>query len=157
MNMPRHAPEKATAVLGFSLTETVIALGLFAFCILGVVALIPIGMSAARSVTQEGTAVNLAEAFFGAWQVAPSSATSFPIPGMFPPGQIEVPLSAGNGTAFFLGDGTQTSSSGEAAMQMNYDVAVADGLATINLDFLWPVTSSTNAQQKRSFQRVISR
>ena len=156
MVMPR-LPTRLRKTRGFSLTETVIALGLFAFCILGVVALIPVGMNAARSVTQESTAVNLAEAFFCAWQVAPSGAATFPIPGMFPAGQREVPLSAGSGTVFFLGDGTQASSSGEAAMQMDYNVAVAGDLATITLEFVWPVSTSTNLQQRRSFQRAMSR
>ncbi|MEY3480692.1 MAG: hypothetical protein RIQ71_1467, partial [Verrucomicrobiota bacterium] len=74
---------------GFSLTETVIALGLFAFCILPIIGLMPVGTGAARSVEQETQAVHLAEAFFGAWQVRPvdpttgkAVITTFSIPSM---------------------------------------------------------------------------
>jgi len=156
---------------GFSLTETVIALGLFAFAILGVLALIPVGMQSARSVVNESTVVNLSEAFFGAWQVAPTNASTFPIPGMFPPSspnpqpglidEAAVPLAAGRGTRFFLDDGTWTPDRAEAAISMDYDISVAPGMATINLDFVWPpqVGSQTNnpAQQRRSFTRVMPR
>jgi len=149
---------------GFSLTETVIALGLFAFAILGVLALIPVGMQSARSVVNESTVVNLSEAFFGAWQVAPTNATDFPIPGIFPAGPAPlapVPLSPGSGTFLFLDDGTQASDRAEAAISMDYDISVAPGMATINLDFVWPpqVGSQTNnpAQQRRSFTRVMPR
>jgi Tfp pilus assembly protein PilV len=149
---------KFRAGAAFSLTETVIALGLFSFCILGVLALIPVGMNSARSVVNESTVINLAEAFFGAWQVAPENASTFPIPGMFPANQQPVPLRADSGEMYFLDDGTQTDDRTQAAILMDYDVAVSAGLATINLDFVWPAgTETNNVQQRRSFTRVMPR
>lgn len=157
---------KALRSAGFSLTETVIALGLFSFCILGVLALIPVGMSSARGVVNESTVINLAESFFGAWQVAPTNASTFPIPGMFPAnvaglGQGVVPLTAGRGERYFLDDGMQTTDQSEAAIQLYYEIEQVGGTTAINLDFVWPVTerSQTNlpTQQRRSFTRVFSR
>jgi len=147
---------------GFSLTETVIALGIFSFCILGVLAMIPVGMNSARSVVNESTVINLAESFFGAWQVAPRDASTFPIPGMFPAGSgSAVPLTPGSGSMYFLDDGTQTTEEDQAAIAMNYEIQQAAGTATIELDFTWPVSGSTQTnlptQQRRSFTRVISR
>jgi len=152
---------KALRAAGFSLTETVIALGLFSFCILGVLALIPVGMSSARGVVNESTVINVAESFFGAWQVAPTNAATFAIPGLFPANKQPVPLTPGSGAMYFLDDGTQTSDQNFAAMAMEYEIESGGGVTTIALDFLWPVTESSQTnlptQQRRSFSRVFSR
>lgn len=142
---------------GFSLTETVIALGLFAFCILPIIGLIPVGMGAARSVKQEAQAADLAEAFFGAWQVKPAnnSATEFPIPSMFT--NPAVPLkSTPKSVMYFDGDGAQVDSVAAAAMKLVYDVNTdaSTKTVTIKLDFSWPPTDGP-AAQKRSFVRVL--
>jgi hypothetical protein len=154
-------PQARHRLSAFSLTETVIALGLFAFCILGVLAMIPVGMNSARGVVNESTVVNLSESFFGAWQVAPTNASTFPIPGIFPANQQPVPLTGGSGEMYFLDDGTQTDDELRAAIVLEYDIEQVGGVSTINLDFLWPVTErgATNlpTQQKRSFTRVIAR
>lgn len=140
---------------GFSLVETVIALGLFAFCILPIIGLIPVGMAAARSVEQEAQAANLAEAFFGAWQVRPPAAKEFSIPGMYtnPP----VPLDSSKpGTMYFDGAGAQVDSVGAAAMKLEYDINTATNIVTIKLDFTWPPNGGA-ATQKRCFKRVVPR
>jgi len=142
---------------GFSLTETVVALGLFTFCVLAVISLIPVGMNSARSVAEETSAVNLAEAFFGAWLVAPSNATTFLITNMFT--NPAVPLTATNGTNYFRSDGEQVSSPNGAGMEMAYNVTsnVNERSFNIDLTFKWPVTSATNAVQTRNFNQVIPR
>jgi len=136
---------------GFSLTETVIALGLFAFCILPIIALVPVGMGAARSVSQEYDAANLAAAFFGAWEIRPAGATNFPIPTMFtdPP----VPLVRSESTMYFAADGTQTNATG-AAMQLDYKITTNATNATVDLNFYWPSGKTNAATQKRSFTGV---
>ena len=140
---------------GFSLTETIIALGLFAFCILPIIGLMPVGMGAARSVEQEGQAASLAEAFFGAFQVRPTNAKEFSIPGMFtnPPVMVD---STKPGTNYFDGNGAQVDSEAAAAMKLEYEVnsdAITKTL-TIKLDFSWPAKGGA-AAQKRSFVRVL--
>ena len=55
----------------FSLIEVVIALGIFAFCIVGIVGLLPIAANSVKSVSQETNANNIAESIAGFWQVAP--------------------------------------------------------------------------------------
>jgi uncharacterized protein (TIGR02598 family) len=144
---------------GFSLTETVIALGLFAFCILPIIGLIHVGMGAARSVEQEAQAVNLAEAFFGAWQVRPTNATGFEIPGMFT--NPVVPLdSTKPGTMYFDGAGAQVNSNSAAAMKLEYDIntpKAEPAIVNIKLDFSWPVSTNATVVQKRFFKRAFPR
>jgi len=135
---------------GFSLTETVIALGLFAFCILPIIALVPVGMGAARSVAQESDAASLAAAFFGAWELRPAGAKDFPIPMMFT--NPAVPLEQGGKTMYFAGDGTQTIQAG-ATMKLDYKITTNASTATINLDFTWPANGGP-AAQTRSFTRT---
>lgn len=143
---------------GFSLTETVIALGLFAFCILPIIGLMPVGMGAARSVEQEAQAANLAEAFFGAWQVRPPGATTFSIPGMYT--NPAVPLDSSKpGTMYFDGAGAQVDSAAAAAMKLEYDINTPSGepnIVIVKLDFTWPASGGA-ATQTRSFKRALPR
>jgi len=146
----------------FSLVETVVALGLFAFCILGVLALIPVGMGSARSVAEESAAASLADAFFGAWLVAPTNAnaTEFEIPFMFT--NPAVPINrAANGIMFFRGDGEQVASAtDDATLQLDYNItdltAQAGGFA-LDLVFQWPPGQSNAATQIRRFHQFIAR
>jgi uncharacterized protein (TIGR02598 family) len=142
---------------GFSLVETVVALGLFAFCILGVLALIPIGMGAARSVAEESSAAALADAFFGAWMVAPTNANSFSIPFMFTNPTVPV-NGAGTGTFYFRDDGEQVVSPNEASLQMSYSAAAQPGGGfLIDLIFQWPAGQTNAATQTRRFQQFVAR
>lgn len=140
----------------FSLVETVVALGLFAFCILGVLALIPVGMGAARSVAEESSASALADAFFGAWLVAPTNASTFPIPPMFtnPPVPVNGP---GSGTMFFRDDGEQVGGAAQGSLQLDYTVTPQAGGFGIDLVFQWPPGQPNAATQIRRFQQFMAR
>jgi hypothetical protein len=140
----------------FSLVETVVALGLFAFCILGVLALIPVGMGAARSVAEESSAASLADAFFGAWLAAPINATEFPIPPMFtnPPVPVNGP---GTGTLFFRDDAEQVAEAVQASLQLDYTVTQQTGGFGIDLVFQWPPGQTNAATQIRRYQQFIAR
>jgi uncharacterized protein (TIGR02598 family) len=141
----------------FSLVETVVALGLFAFCILGVLALIPIGMGAARSVAEESSASALADAFFGAWMVAPTNANAFPVPFMFTNPTVPV-NGAGTGTFYFRDDGEQVASPNEGSLQMSYSATAQPGGGfLIDLIFQWPPGQTNAATQTRRFQQFVAR
>jgi len=153
--------KKCTYRAGFSLTETVIALGLFGFCILPILALLPVGIASARSVTEESAAAALAEAYFGALQVAPDGANKFEIPGIFDNPPVDIPTGAsGQGTMYFRGDGTQVAGAEEATLRMDYALTrdpVQDTI-TANLSFRWPPSASTNrSTQVRYFTQIIPR
>ena len=142
----------------FSLVETVVALGLFAFCVLGVLALIPIGMGSARSVAEESSASALADAFFGAWLVAPTNVTEFEIPSMFVSPAVPVNRADAD-TIYFRDDGAQVASATEASLQMNYNV-VSQASPTgflIDLVFQWPPGQTNAATQVRRFQQFVAR
>jgi len=140
----------------FSLVETVVALGLFAFCILGVLALIPVGMGAARSVAEESSASALADAFFGAWLVAPTNASAFPMPPMFtnPPVTVNGP---GSGTMYFRDDGEQVDEAAQGSLQLDYAVTPQTGGFGIDLVFQWPPGQTNPATQIRRFQQFMAR
>jgi uncharacterized protein (TIGR02598 family) len=141
---------------GFTLVETVVALGLFAFCILGVLALIPVGMGSARSVAEESAATSLSDAFFGAWLVAPTNVNAFPIPFMFTNPAVPV-NSAGADTFYFRDDGQQVSVATEASLQMSYSGVAQPGGFLIDLTFQWPPGQTNAATQIRRFQQFIAR
>ena len=60
---------------GFSLVEVVIAMGIFSFCIVAIVGLLPVGMNSVRSVSNENNAIHIASSIEGLWQVAPLGST----------------------------------------------------------------------------------
>jgi uncharacterized protein (TIGR02598 family) len=147
----------SSGILGFSLVETVVALGLFAFCILGVLALIPIGIGAARSVTEESSATALADAVFGAWAVAPGSAREFSIPYMFTNPAIPVNETTSQ-TFYFADENEQVESEDLASLQMLYRSSGAIGSGfTVDLVFQWPPGPTSNRTQTRIFQQFVPR
>jgi len=145
----------------FSLVETVLALGIFAFCILVVLGLLLSGMRAARSVSDETNAVSIANSIFGGWEVQRNKGA---------------PLRIGNPAAnymmtnlpplnavitrreiFFDEVGRQVSSVAGASLKMFYSVTpdASSGSSLVELEFWWPPAAPTNAAQRRSFAKTI--
>ena len=128
----------------FSLIEVVIALGIFAFCIVGIVGLLPIAANSVKSVTQESNANNIAESISGFWQVAPLLATSS---ANFTMGNFSI----GNGTQTinYTISGTEASSASDAALRLNYAAnslgAANPNTFTVNLTFTWPPNASAHS------------
>ena len=120
--MNRHHSSYA----GFSLIEVVIALGIFAFCIVAIVGLLPVGMNSVRSVSNENNAIHIASSIEGIWQVAPTNTSitnsNFPITNLY--------IGAtNNALPFYFNEfGEQTDSAG-ASVNMTYT-------ATTNTNFL---------------------
>jgi len=139
----------------FSLIEVVIALGIFAFCIVGIVGLLPIASNAVKSVSQESNANNIAESIAGFWQVAPlgSSTTG----GNFTMGNFTV----GNFTDTFYYDnnGAQVLTLAESSLKLNYDAQGLSGSFTVNLTFTWPPNASDNSTiaTKRTFNYIFTK
>ena len=142
----------------FSLIEVVIALGIFAFCIVGIVGLLPIASNAVKSVSQESNANNIAESIAGFWQVAPlgSSTTG----GNFTMGNFTV----GNGTDTFYYDnnGAQVLALAESSLKLDYEaqpLSSLPGSFTVNLTFTWPPNASDNSTiaTKRTFNYIFTK
>ena len=142
----------------FSLIEVVIALGIFAFCIVGIVGLLPIASNAVKSVSIETTANNIAESISGFWQVAPLLATSS---ANFTMGNFTI----GNGTQTinYTISGTEASSASDAALRLNYAAnslgAANPNTFTVNLTFTWPPNASANSTTatKRTFNYIFTK
>ena len=134
---------------GFSLVEVVLALGIFAFCILVILGLMVTGLRSARGVADETIAVNLAESILGGWLVQDSRAVSLTIPGLItnvPPATV-----GGRETFYFNGDGVQTMNPAEASLLLSYSNRPApdNRSSLIVFEFRWPANAPTNAAQTR--------
>jgi uncharacterized protein (TIGR02598 family) len=128
----------------FSLIEVVIALGLFTFCIVGIVGLLPIAANSVKSVSLESTANNIAESIAGFWQVAPGNATSSG--GSLNIGTFKVGA-AGEDTFYYDNDGFEVPSD-RASLRLEYKAAPLDtspSSFTVNLTFTWPPNASGNS------------
>jgi uncharacterized protein (TIGR02598 family) len=143
--------------MAFSLVETVLALGIFAFCILVLIGLMLTGMRAARSVSDETNAVNIANSIFGAWQVQTNKAASLSIDGMVE-NLPSIIGSVSRQPVLFDAAGRQTSSEAEASLKMFYSVSPAGSgsFSELELLFYWPPQAPTNAAQTRTMSRLIS-
>jgi len=140
---------------GFSLVETVIALGIFAFCIVVILGLLGVGLTTARGVTQENTANILAESIYGAWQAQRDKSKPLTLPNIAT--NLDSIQAAANSEMLFDGDGRETSAQQEAALEMAYASKPA-GIsgATLSLTFRWPVGAAATNQRTRSFSQYIS-
>ena len=147
-----------TSQAGFSLIEVVIALGIFVFCIIGIVGLMPVGLNAVRSVSNENNAIHIASSIQGIWEVAPiNSKTTISnfITNLL---VTNAASSSGNySTDYFFNEfGEETASAG-ASLRMNYSVRTNASPFTnsysVNMTFSWPPAG--NATSTREFTYTI--
>lgn len=141
---------------GFSLVETVIALGIFGFCVVVLLALLGVGLRSARSVNHETTANMLAASIFSAWQRQQDKSTDLTLPGVF--SNLPPLSSSGRRELFFDSEGRQTSDTAAAALAMVYKTGLAPGGICYELDlqFSWPPSAPSNAIQTRVFKGFVS-
>jgi uncharacterized protein (TIGR02598 family) len=151
---------------GFSLVETVLALGIFAFCVLVIAGLLISGINAARSVANETNAVSLANSIFGAWQVQANKAAQLSITNMVTnlPALRDAPIVGDQNVYFFDASGVQVAEDNAAAasLKMLYSVQWLDSedpeepssMAEVILDFYWPAQADENVAQQRRFRRM---
>jgi uncharacterized protein (TIGR02598 family) len=140
---------------GFSLVETVIALGIFAFCIVVIMGLMPIGLQSARSVANEGNAVNIAESISAGWMAQQEADQPLLLPGIVSNPPIPA-LSANTGPQIFYFDsrGQQVAAAAEASLRMQYRSVVRDNTSAVEMTFFWPATASNEAAQSRTFDAI---
>ena len=142
---------------GFSLIEVVIAMGIFAFCIVAIIGMLPVGMNSVRSVSNENNAIHIATSIEGIWEVAPTNKSftnnGFPITNLY--------IGATNSSVFYFNEfGEQTDSTG-ASVNMTYTVitnAIISTAYDVNMVFKWPPNApNTNYQTTREFSYTISK
>jgi len=154
----------------FSLIETVLALGIFAFCVVVIAGLLISGINAARSVANETNAANLANSIFGAWQVQRNKTARLSITNMVTnlPALRDAPIAGEANIYFFDATGIQVAEddASAAALKMlysvdwvatqvaNQDPAEPSSVAEVVLDFYWPAQAPENVAQKRTFRRI---
>ena len=154
--MNRHNSTNA----GFSLIEVVIALGIFSFCIVAIVGLLPVGMNSVRSVSNENNAIHIASSIEGIWQVVPTNTSitysNFPITNLY----IGI---TNNAPPFYFNEfGEQTDSAG-ASVNMTYSATNNTNFSPstaydVKMVFKWPPHApNTNYQTIREFSYTISK
>jgi uncharacterized protein (TIGR02598 family) len=140
---------------GFSLVEIVIALGIFAFCIVVLLALMPVGLRAARSVSDESNAVNIGDSIFGGWRMQRAKDKPLTISGIvtnLP--SLDAAVSAKE--FYFDSRGQGVGSPEEASLKLFYTVEPAADASTLRLRFYWPPLAPTNTAQTRDLVQVFS-
>jgi len=145
------------SLVAFSLVETVIALGIFAFCIVVILALFPIGLRAARSVADETVAVNMAASVFGGWHMQANKTAQLTIEGMVT--NLPALDQATREAPFYLGaEGLQAPGPETASVLMLYSVEpIGTTASRVTLSFRWPANAPANAAlQTRQFIRTFA-
>jgi uncharacterized protein (TIGR02598 family) len=140
----------------FSLIEVVIALGLFTFCIVGIVGLLPIAANSVKSISQESNANNIAESIAGIWQVAPAANISI-INSNFP--MTNLYIGSSNLSTHYFNEFGQATNSNNASIRMEYEAAnFAGNSYSVNMTFCWPANSTnTNSTTKRTFNYIFTK
>ena len=149
---------KSTPPKAFSLIEVVIALGIFAFCIVGIVGLLPIAANSVKSVSQESNANNIAESISGFWQVAPGNAASSG--GSLNMGTFTVGA-AGSATFYYDNNGFEVPAD-RASLRLDYEAAPLGSFPncfTLNLTFTWPpnATGNSTTATTRTFNYIFTK
>jgi uncharacterized protein (TIGR02598 family) len=127
----------------FSLIEVVIALGIFAFCIIGIFALFPIALNSVRTVKNTNNAYTIAGLFDSIWSaatpalIAADTAISYPGIGDFRIGSDQI---------YYFDDYGRNTDSQSATLRLDYthDVVTINGLNLnkVTMQFIWPPNSA---------------
>lgn len=154
-------------IRAFSLIEVVISIGIFAFCIVGIVGLLPIASNSVKSVSLESNANNIAESISGIWQVVSANSTtpvsvSIPLGGNRTMGNFTIPAVSDNQTYYYDNDCRYTGStlSPDASIRLNYTAAqlgTVGNTFTVNLTFTWPPTASSNITTTRTYNYIFAK
>jgi uncharacterized protein (TIGR02598 family) len=142
---------------GFSLVEVVIALGIFAFSIVAIVALLPVGLRSARSVADESNAVNVGESIFGAWEMQKNKGVPLSIDEMA--GDLPRLTEAVSDHEVYLDShGKQTPDASIASMKLIYSVVPdpAQRRSTLTLRFYWPPSAPPETAQTRDLVKIFA-
>lgn len=141
----------------FSLVEVVMALGIFAFCIVAIVALLPVGLRSARSVADESNAVNIGESIFGAWDMQRSKEAPLTIAGMVS-NLPALTQGVADREIFFDSTGRQVEGAEGASLKMFYSVnpQVQQRRSTVRLRFHWPPTAPDDTAQTRDLIKIFA-
>ena len=116
----------------FSLVEVTLALGVAAFCLIAVFALLPVGVEANRSATSQAAAIGIIAAVIADLRVTPqTSATS---------SQFAITFGTVT-TLYFDGNGQTTSSiSSDSRYRLGITFPSTGALTYANLKVTWPAS-----------------
>jgi len=152
----QNHPNSSGRLAAFSLVEVVMAIGIVAFAIMGVVAMLPVGLKEARNATEEIRAANLSSLVAEDLKSLPSTNSATPILGLSP-----LPGAAGMQTntnyVFFASDaGLLVSSVADARYRItlrytrNVPLAAIEGLLVVS----WPPGAAPFASSNRPLGQV---
>lgn len=154
--MKKHPPS------AFSLIEVVVALGLFSFCIVGILALFAVAVGSARSVGDESNAVHVASSIAGIWEVAPLGSNVELKDSDATVDMGTFSLGADSQELYYDGDGKMTSGAPGASLKLEYEAAPLannPNAFEVNMIFTWPANAATNsaALNRRTYQYIFSK
>lgn len=132
----------------FTLVETVIALGIFAFAIIIMVGMLPVGLRSTRDVANESNAISVSSSIMGAWRHAALN-SSVTLPNIV----TNLSIATGSNQLFFNEFGTQTAPE-NAAFRIDYQVSndpAFPSLYRVDLIGHWPANAPDTVAQKRIF------
>ena len=132
----------------FSLIEVVIAIGIFAFCIVGIVGLLPLAASSVKSVYQESNANNIAESIAGLWRVTPTNSTpvSIPLMGNRTMGNFTIGPISLDSTSYYFDNDARITNQLSSTLLLNYSAnPIGNNTFTVNLTFTWPANAPSDS------------
>jgi Tfp pilus assembly protein PilV len=146
----------------FSLIEVVIALGLFTFCIVGIVGLLPLAASSVKSVYQESNANNIAESIASLWLVSPTNSTSVSIPlmGNRTMGNFTIGPTALDQKPYFYDNDGRLTNQAASTLLLNYSAnPIGNNSYTVNLTFSWPANAPADSKtlNTRTFNYIFAK
>jgi len=152
---------KNRAPSAFSLIEVVVALGLFSFCIVGILALFAVAMGSARSVGDESNAVHVASSIAGIWEVAPLGSTVELKDTGATVDMGTFTIGADDQELYYNGDGKTNAAAG-ASLKLEYEAVRLPNNTNayaVNMTFSWPANAPTNSDflNKRSYQYIFAK
>jgi|GEM_PF-1847987 len=129
----RGFPLSVFSESGFSLVEVVLALGIVGFCMLAIVGMLPVGLSANKNSIRQSAAANLARGIVADLRAAKSTANTNQSP------QYAILFSTtAPQTTYFGDDGTKASSPPAGGFQATTTVNANSVPVSVKIRITWP-------------------
>jgi type II secretory pathway pseudopilin PulG len=144
---------KKPASSAFSLIEVVVALGLFSFCIVGILGLLAVAMGSVRSVGDESNAVHIASSIAGVWEVAPDGQTVIISDESETVNMGTFTIGPDEQTLYYDVDGKVTEGEQGATLRLEYEATPLPGFAdsyAVDLTFFWPARAPEGSATRNS-------
>ncbi|MCX6967294.1 MAG: Verru_Chthon cassette protein B [Verrucomicrobia bacterium] len=121
----------------FTLAEVTLAMGIAAFCFIGIFGLLPIGLNNNQNSSEQTAAASLVRTIVADLRATPNTSSASP--------QYSIAFPSNSAAVYFSEDGTKQATAATARYLATITIDLASPTAFVDIKVTWPATAPVNA------------